>query len=68
MSSSSRPFLVRLEPFLNSSLILRASTTVQMQSRTGTPPLQNSGPMLGMEHIVCAIGAGSQMPLASMTM
>ena len=46
----------------------RASTTVTMQSSRAMPPLIYCGPIEGMEQMVCAIGAGSQMPLASMTM
>ena len=69
ISSSSRFSRMRLSPQANSSCSLRASTTVTMQSRRGKIPLTSSlGSILGMVQMVLAIGSGSQIPLASMTM
>ena len=46
----------------------RASTTVAMQSTYGMASRANCGARAGMVLMVWAMGAGSQMPLASMTM
>ena len=51
----------------NSSFMRRASTTVTMLSKRAMPSLMYFGPIVGIEQIVCAMGAGSQTPLASMT-
>ena len=69
-SMSSSPMFPRRRSFAqpNSSFILRASTTVTMQSSLGMPFPVYSGPIMGMEQIVLAMGSGSQIPLASMTM
>ena len=67
ISSSAMFSRMRSSPPPNSSRSLIASTTLTMLSRRASPYWQNSGPIIGMEHIVCAIGIGSQMPDASMT-
>ena len=44
------------------------STTVTIQSSRGTPFFVTSGAIDGIEQMVWAMGAGSQIPLASITM
>ena len=73
MSSSAMLLPVRSRPHPNSSFRRSASTTEQMQSRVGMCVM---GPALKVlrsrdcsyAQMVCAMGDGSQMPEASMTM
>ena len=67
MSFSFSPGRTRPSPQSNSLCMRRASTTVAMQSMRGIPSSVYFCSMLGMEQMVCAMGPGSQMPLASMT-
>ena len=66
-SSSSKLPSGRASPQLNSLCILRASTTVTMQSSFTSGPSVRSESS-GREQMVWAIGAGSHIPLASITM
>ena len=68
MSSSPMSGFCKDVPEPNSSFMRRASTTVTMQSSRGSPFIQYLGSIVGMEQMVWAIGAGSQMPDASTTM
>ena len=52
----------------NSSRMRSASTTVTTASNLGEETKGDEVMRLEYEQIVCAIGAGSQMPDASMTM
>ena len=69
-SRSSSPifFLTRSSPQPNSSRMRKASTTVTMQSRSGMPSLLYLASICGIEQMVWAMGPGSQIPLASITM
>ena len=67
MSSSPMSCLVRSSPPSNSSFSLRASTTVTMLSSSAVPYSEYSSPICGIEQMVCAIGIGSHIPDASMT-
>lgn len=71
LSISSSPLgrFLSPSPQSNSLCILRASTTVTMQSSLGmTAPGVLALSIPAMAQMVWAIGAGSQMPLASITM
>ena len=68
ISSSSNSLEVRALPQPNSLFSLSASTTVTMLSSRARPSLANCGTRRGMLQMVEAIGAGSQIPLASITM